>query len=174
METKKYRTIYADPPWNERGAGKCKRGADKYYPLMKTRDIIMMSDFIDEIAADNCHLYLWVTNNFLPDGIDVMKAWGFDYKTVITWFKTYGGLGQYFRGLTEQCLFGVKGKSPYKIIDGKKQMGLTGFISAKQEHSVKPDQMRKMIEKVSYPPFIELFARKRFKGWDAWGNEIRR
>lgn len=82
------------------------------------------------------------------------------------------GLGQYFRGLTEHCLFGIRGKLPYKVIDGKRQQGKTGFFEKKREHSRKPVQMREMIEKVSYPPFIELFARERFDGWDAWGNEI--
>ena len=167
----KYKTIYADPPWMESGGGKIKRGADRHYPLMKTKDICELP-IIKEIVDDNAHLYLWTTNNFLKDGLKVMESWGFRYVTMITWMKDKQGLGQYFRGLTEHCLFGVKGKLDYKIIDGKRQQGLTGFIAPRTEHSKKPNEMREMIEKVSYAPRIELFARERFDGWDAWGNEI--
>lgn len=166
----KYRTIYADPPWMESGGGGL--GANAHYPLMKTKEIISLAPMVQELAEENAHLYLWTTNNFLPDALEVMKAWGFRYITTITWMKNRMGLGQYFRGLTEHCLFGIRGKLPYKVIDGKRQQGKTGFFEKKREHSRKPVQMREMIEKVSYPPFIELFARERFDGWDAWGNEI--
>jgi N6-adenosine-specific RNA methylase IME4 len=167
---KKYKTIYADPPWNETGGGKIKRGADAHYKLMKTKDIIALP--VQEIAEENCHLYLWVTNNHLMDGLEVMKAWGFRYVTKITWMKDSIGLGQYYRGLTEDCLFGVKGNLPYKIIDGKRQQGKTGFFAPKTIHSEKPVEMRKMIERVSYEPKIELFARQKVEGWDCWGNEV--
>ena len=103
-----------------------------------------------------------------------MEAWGFEYKTCITWMKDRIGLGQYFRGMTEHCLFGVKGNLPYKVIDDKRQQGQTGFFAPKKEHSVKPYEMRKMIEIVSYPPRIELFAREKFDEWDSWGNESNR
>lgn len=127
---------------------------------MKTKDIIDMKDFIKKISDDNCHLYLWVTNNFLPDGLKVLDAWGFRYITKIDWFKEGNiGLGQYFRGCTESCLFGAKGKLPYKIIGGKRQQGITGFSARRRKHSEKPEFMRKQIEKVSYPPFVEIFAR---------------
>ncbi len=175
----KYKTIYADPPWSEIGGGVICRGAQHHYPVMKTKEIIEMSDFVKSLAEENCHLYLWTTNNFLPDGLKVMEAWGFDYKTCITWMKDRFGLGQYFRGNTEHCLFGVKGNLPYKIIDDKRQQGTTGFEAPRTEHSRKPETMRKMIMKVSYPPYIELFARKKDEGfwgnihdgWDTWGNE---
>lgn len=166
----KYHTIYADPPWAENGGGG--RGANAHYPLMKAKEIIALAPMVQDLAEENAHLYLWTTNNFLPDALEVMKAWGFRYVTMITWMKDRIGLGQYFRGLTEHCLFGIRGKLPYKVIDGKRQQGKTGFFEEKREHSRKPVQMREMIEKVSYPPFIELFARERFDGWDAWGNEI--
>ena len=169
LPNKKYATIYADPPWLERGGGKIKRGADRHYALMKTTEIMELP--IKEIAADDAHLYLWVTNNFLPDGLRVMGAWGFRYVTIITWNKDRIGLGQYFRGLTEHCLFGVKGRLPYKAISGKRQQGKTGFYAPKTEHSVKPEEMRLMIERVSYPPYIELFARQETEGWDTWGIE---
>lgn len=167
---KRYLTIYADPPWMETGGGKIKRGADRHYPLMKTKDIMRLP--IGEIAHDNCHLYLWTTNNFLKDALKVMEAWGFTYKTIITWNKDKIGLGQYFRGLTEHCLFGVKGVLPYKTLDGKRCQGRTGFYATKGKHSEKPIEMRRMIELVSYEPRIELFARQQVPGWDCWGNEI--
>lgn len=184
-----FKTIYADPPWAEHGGGKIQRGADKFYPLMSTNEIISLRPFIDDIACDDCHLYLWVTNNFLEDGLRVVKGWGFKYITTITWLKgmvnqdrddavktSYTlqrcGLGQYFRGLTEHCLFAKRGKPPYKTADGKRCQGRTGFIAERTEHSEKPEQMRGMIELVSYSPFIELFARKEHKGWEVWGNEV--
>lgn len=168
----KYKTIYADPPWYESGGGKIKRGADRHYPLMKTEEIIALKSRVEEISADNAHLYLWATNNHLIDAFKVMQEWGFRYVTMITWVKDRQGLGQYFRGLSEHCLFGVKGRLPYKVVEGKRQQGLTAFLAPKGRHSQKPEEMRRMIEKVSYPPFIELFARERVKGWDAWGNEV--
>ncbi len=176
---KKYKTIYADPPWMEQGGGKIKRGADRHYKLMKTKDIIALP--VKDICQDNCHLYLWSTNNFLPDALKVMSAWGFKYKTKITWVKANvngdsftlqnPSLGQYYRGLDEICLFGVHGNLPYKIINGKRQQGRTVLCAPRREHSRKPDEMRKMIEKVSYAPRIELFARGHYEGWDVWGDE---
>lgn len=168
----KYKTIYADPPWNEQGGGKIKRGADRHYPLMKTGEIVGLASMVDGLAEDNCHLYLWVTNNFLPDGLEVMKEWGFNYKTTITWVKDKFGLGQYYRGQTEQCLFGVKGNLPYKVVDGKRQQGATWIYATRGKHSAKPEEMRNVIEKVSYPPYIELFARKTTENWDVWGDEV--
>jgi len=152
------------------GGGRLKRGADRHYPLMKTKDIMALP--VRMIADDNCHLYLWATNNHLQDAFSVMGAWGFEYKTMITWLKDKKGLGQYFRGKTEHCLFGVRGNLPYKTMDGKRCQGVTGFFAPRREHSRKPEEMRAMIELVSYEPRIELFARERFDGWDCWGNEV--
>lgn len=168
----RYKTIYADPPWMESGGGKIRRGADRHYPLMKTRDIaaIPVRELADE---EGCHLYLWATNNHLRDALDVITAWGFEYVTMITWLKDRKGLGQYYRGMTEHCLFAVTDKRlPYRIEDGKRCQGVTGFYEAKQAHSVKPATMRAMIELVSYAPRVELFAREQYAGWDAWGNEV--
>lgn len=180
----RYKTIMADPPWAEIGGGKIKRGADRHYPLMKSKDIINMSGMVKELADPNgCHLYLWVTNNFLPVGLEVMQAWGFRYITIITWYKDRMGLGQYFRGNSESCLFGVMGKLPFKIVDGKRQQGKTCFQAPRSEHSRKPEEMRRMIEKVSYPPYLELFARESTERvfdslfcteaeWHYWGNMV--
>lgn len=137
---------------------------------MSTKDIIALN--IPAITADNCNLYLWVTNNFLPEGLAVMKAWGFEYKATITWAKDKIGLGQYFRGQTEHCLFGTKGHLPYKVVDGMRQQGRTLLTAPRPIHSRKPQEMRAMIEKVSYAPRIEIFARAVAPGWDAWGNQV--
>lgn len=170
--TNKYKTIYIDPPWMERGGGKIKRGADRHYDLMKTDEIAKLP--IRELADDEgCHLYLWTTNNFLPQAIELLKIWDFEYITTITWMKDKMGLGQYFRGITEHCIFAsTKKRLPYKIIDGKRQQGLTGFYEPKTIHSRKPNEMLKMIERVSYGPRIEIFARDEKEGWDCFGNEL--
>ncbi len=156
--SKQYHTIYADPPWPERGGGKIKRGADRHYELMKTKGIMSYLDDtgIAPLISPDAHLYLWTTNNYLKDALVVIDRWGFRYITIITWNKEGNiGLGQYFRGMTEHCLFGVRGRLPYRLSpEGKRQ------------------QMRQWIEQVSYPPYIELFARKVRPGWDCRGNEI--
>jgi N6-adenosine-specific RNA methylase IME4 len=179
---KEYRTIYADPPWPERGGGKIKRGADRHYKLMKVKDIMALP--VINLAEDNAHLYLWTTNNYLESAYAVMRNWGFIPKTKIDWVKGIilpdgsfrlqnPGLGQYFRGLDEACIFGVRGCLPYKLDEnGKRQQGTTVIVAPRREHSQKPDEMRQMIEKVSYGPRIELFARERINGWDAWGDEV--
>lgn len=130
---------------------------------------------VRELADETgCHLYLWVTNGFLPLGIEVMKTWGWRYVTCITWAKDRFGLGQYFRGQTEQCLFGVMGNVPYrKRPDGKRAQGRTLITAPRREHSRKPDELRSMIELVSPGPYIELFAREKAPGWDSWGYDVR-
>jgi len=171
---KQYKTIYADPPWNERGAGKIKRGADRHYDLMKTSEIKNMADMVDGLKhPDGCHLYLWTTNNFLREALEVVEEWGFEYITTITWVKKRMGLGQYYRGLSEHCLFcATPNRLPYRSTeDGKRAQGKTAFIEEKGKHSEKPEKMREWIEKVSHSPRIELFARQKVKGWDVWGDE---
>ena len=122
----KYRVIYADPPWPEYGGGKIKRGADRHYPLMSIATILRLGEALQEhVADDGCHLYLWVTNTHLAKGFLVMDSWGFRYKTTITWFKDRFGLGQYYRGQTEHCLFGVRGRLPYRTTaEGKRAQGI--------------------------------------------------
>ena len=162
---KKYQTIYADPPWNEQGGGKIKRGADRHYSLMKTADIKMLP--VQDIADDECWLYMWVTNNYLKDGLDVMEHWGFRYITNIVWAKTSFGLGYYFRGQHEICLFGVKGKLKPQVRNES-----TLILKPKDKHSKKPEEFYEKIENVSHGPYIELFARSTRDGWDSWGNEV--
>lgn len=180
-----YRVIYADPPWPEYGGGKITRGAQKHYPLMKVEEICALP--VGEWAAADAHCYCWTTNNYLQAGLDVVKAWGFRYVTCITWVKSKPGLGQYYRGMTEHCLFAVRGRLPYRQReDGKRAQGRTvvfdddaslldlpaAFEATAEAHSVKPERMRHYIELVSgHGLLLELFARQRVEGWDAWGNE---
>lgn len=183
----RFNTILADPPWLERGGGQVKRGADRHYPLMSTRDICALP--VTELAYDDAHMYLWVTNNFLPDGLEVMRAWGFRYVTNLAWGKvveaddapTPGelpwriqqGLGQYFRGAHELLLFGVRGRVPYRTTaDGKRAQHPSLVLEPRGEHSRKPDVFHRIIEKVSPGPYLELFARRPMPGWQVWGNEV--
>lgn len=170
-----YRTIYIDPPWPERDGGKIKRGADRHYRLMSVADIkaLPIRSLADQTG---CHLYLWVTNNHLRSGLECLDAWGFEYVTMITWLKDRQGLGQYYRGMTEHCIFGATRKRPpYKLTaEGKRCQGVTGFFEAKTVHSRKPVNMRQMLERVSYPPRLEVFAREAYPGWDCWGDEVQR
>jgi len=168
---RRFRTLYADPPWPERGGGQIKRGADKHYPLMRAADIALI-DTAQWMRPDS-HCYLWVTNNHLTDGLDVLALWGYRYVTMVTWMKDRPGLGQYFRGKTEHCLFGVKGRLAYRYLpSGRRAQGVTGFSAPRGEHSVKPAEMRAMIERVSPGPYLELFARRPVPGWTVWGNEV--
>ena len=101
---RKYKTIYIDPPWPEQGGGKIKRGADRHYKLMAVKEIEALP--IQNLAdSEGCHLYMWVTNNFLEKAFGLLRSWGFEYVTLITWNKDRIGLGQYYRGITEHCIF---------------------------------------------------------------------
>lgn len=172
--TKRYRTILADPPWPEHGGGKIKRGADRHYPLMTVAAICALGPAVRDLADPaGCHLYLWVTNNYLRAGFDVLDAWGFEYITLITWEKDRVGLGQYFRGITEHVMFARRGKPlPYKVIDGKRAQGLTVIKRPRGKHSAKPESFRRMAERVSYEPRLEMFCRTPRPGWHCHGLEI--
>lgn len=183
MNLHSYATIVCDPPWPETGAGVKggRRGADRHYPLMKVTEIEALVLFVRSLVSpEGCHLYLWVTNNHLGAGLRVMATWGFEYRTCITWGKiTTGGapaigLGQYFRGASEHCLFGVCGHLPYRMTldaEPKRAQGRTLILAPRRDHSQKPDALLDMAELVSHPPRIELFARQHRLGWDVWGNE---
>ena len=165
---KKYKTILIDPPWNERGRGKIKRGADKHYNLLKTDDIIsIIKGSTVFTPADDCHLYLWVTNNFLEDGLRVMSAIGFRYITNLVWVKGRFGLGYYFRGQHELLLFGVRGK-----LKPLTKSQSTIIRADRLFHSKKPEMARLKIQCVSPGPRLEMFAREAAKEWDSWGDEM--
>lgn len=161
MTNKKYKTILADPPWKYgKGWG---WGAGEYYALMKLEDIKSLKI----PSADNAHLYLWCPNGLLPQGLEVMEEWGFNYKTCLTWVKNRSIFGYYFKGQTEQLLFGVKGKCP--PLDRKQTTLILGEI---KRHSQKPEESYCVIEKLSPRPRLELFARNKRVGWDVFGNEV--
>ena len=167
-----YRCILADPPWLERGSGKVKRGADRHYPLLNTPDIIrvMLTAPQWRPCTEGCHLWLWVTNNFLPDGLHVMKALGFRYVTNAAWAKDRIGLGQYLRGQHEILLFGVRGRLRSSSRSTSSLLG--GRQLPRGAHSAKPEAGHVAAEQVSPGPRVEFFARQRRDGWDAFGNEV--
>ncbi len=178
-----FQTLIADPPWLERGGGKIKRGADRHYPLMSTREICLLP--VPEWMAPNAHLYLWATNNFLQDAFVVLAAWQFRYVTMVTWVKDKPGLGQYFRGMTEHLLFGVRGVLPYRQLEnGLRAQGRTvmyaddgcplpsAIEAPRTKHSEKPEVFRRIVEQVSHGPYLEMFARRPANNWTVWGNEL--
>ena len=174
---KKYKTIYADPPWqfqNRTGKVAPEHKRLNRYPTMQLDDIKQLP--VSEVAADKCHLYLWVPNALLPEGLEVMKAWGFEYKTNIVWEKVRKddmpdgrGVGFYFRNVTELLLFGIKGDKNRTLDAGRSQVNL--IRAMKREHSRKPDEFIPLIESCSSAPYLELFARGNRPGWDMWGNQ---
>lgn len=176
---KKYGVIYADPPWqfqNRTGKVAPEHKRLNRYPTMTLDDIKALP--VQEIMDDKCHLYLWVPNALLPEGLAVMDAWGFEYKGNIVWEKIRKdgqpdgrGVGFYFRNVTELLLFGIKKKSaPNRTLDpARSQVNL--IRTMKREHSRKPDEIVPIIERCSSGPRIELFARGDRAGWDMWGNQ---
>lgn len=167
------KTVVIDPPYYERGGGKIKRGADRHYPIMKTPDIvrtILRCEHWDNIN-DNAHMYMWVTNNFLADGLFLIQALGFTYKTNFVWVKPSIGLGQYFRGQHEICLFATKGKKPTEPKTDDRSIPSVVFAE-KGRHSAKPIESYELIEKRSKGGYLEIFARSEREGWISWGNEI--
>ena len=162
----KYSTILADPPWstNQKG-GTNVRSAESHYPLMSLDRIKAMP--VSDLAAENAHLYLWIPNALLQEGLDVIKAWGFTYRSPLYWIKPRLLLGNYIRNASETCLFATRGKAPVRFKAQPNWM-----FCPQQDHSHKPEEQFAVIERLSHPPYLELFARRRQPGWDCWGNEI--
>lgn len=168
---KKYKTILCDPPWLERGAGKVKRGADKHYSLLKTSQIIELTkQWLNGAVDDNAHMYLWVTNSFLPDGLKLLEELGFRYITNVAWVKNRIGIGRYFRGKHELCLFAVRGNG-WSVRTASNSIASVIFAE-KKEHSRKPQTFYDLIENRSFGPYLELFARNTRPGWDSLGNQV--
>jgi N6-adenosine-specific RNA methylase IME4 len=165
----KFSTIVIDPPWDWGDEGDCDQlgRARPTYQTMSIEEIqaLPVGDFADE----NCHIYLWITNRSLPKGFALLDAWGFRYVTCLTWCKPSFGMGNYFRGSTEQVLFGVKGSLPLQRHD----VG-THFTAERgpQGHSSKPAEFFALAESCSPGPYLECFARTRRNGWSAWGGEV--
>ncbi len=173
----KFATVLADPPWqfqNRTGKMAPEHKRLARYPTMTLQEIKELP--VESIVEDTAHLYLWVPNALLAEGLDVMSHWGFTYKTNIIWYKIRKdggpdrrGVGFYFRNVTEVILFGVRGKGARTLQPGRSQENI--ISSRKREHSRKPDEQYDLIEKCSWGPRIELFARGQREGWFSWGNQ---
>jgi N6-adenosine-specific RNA methylase IME4 len=173
----RYGTILADPPWqfkNKTGKVAPEHKRLSRYGTMPLDDIVSLP--VEDISAARAHLYLWCPNALLPEGLAVMRTWGFQYKCNIVWHKVRKdggpdgrGVGFYFRNVTELLLFGVKGKNARTLKAGRTQVNL--IATRKREHSRKPDEQYAIIESCSWGPYLELFARGTRGHWDNWGNE---
>jgi N6-adenosine-specific RNA methylase IME4 len=172
-----FETILADPPWrfqNRTGKMAPEHRRLARYETMTLKDIAALP--VADVASPAAHIYLWVPNALLAEGLEVLKQWGFTYKTNLVWFKTRKdggpdgrGVGFYFRNVTELVLFGVR--SPRRTLPpGRRQVNL--LAERKREHSRKPEQLYDIIERCSPGPFLELFARHPREGWHQWGDEL--
>ena len=177
LGNRRFRTILADPPWRfENRTGKIapEHGRLTRYETMSLDEICGLP--VSNHAQETAHLYLWVPNALLPDGLKVMEAWGFQYKSNIVWHKVRKdggsdgrGVGFYFRNVTELLLFGTRGKNARTEAPARSQVNLVS--SRKREHSRKPDEQYQLIEECSKGAFLELFARGQREGWVSWGNQ---
>lgn len=174
---RRFSTILADPPWqfqNRTGKMAPEHKRLKRYP---TLDLQSIKDIPVQVASDEtAHLYLWVPNALLKEGLEVMEAWGFQYKSNIVWYKIRKdggpdgrGVGFYFRNVTEVILFGVRGKNARTLQQGRSQPNI--ITTRKREHSRKPDEQYGIIEGCSWGPYLELFSRGNRKKWSCWGNQ---
>lgn len=161
-----FQTIVIDPPWDWSDEGDVNQfgRAKPEYSTMPFDEIKNLP--VARIADENCHLYLWVTNRSLPKAFALIEAWGFRYITCLTWVKPSIGMGNYFRGSTEQILFAVKGSQPLKRHD----VGTAFTAPRGVGHSSKPDEFYQLVESCSYAPFIDIFGRKNRDGWSVWGE----
>lgn len=177
---KRFRTIYADPPWrftNRTGKMAPEHKRLSRYATMTMDEIMELP--VSTIAAEQSHLYLWCPNALLAEGLETMRRWGFTYKSNIVWYKIRKdggpdgrGVGFYFRNVTELVLFGIRGKNNRTLAAGRRQVNLIG--TRKREHSRKPDEMWTLIERCSPGPRLEMFARHYRRGWHSWGDEVER
>ncbi len=172
-----YQTILADPPWrfqNRTGKMAPEHKRLLRYPTLEFEEIYELP--VAQLAAATSHLYLWVPNALLAEGLEVMRRWGFTYKTNLVWYKIRKdggpdgrGVGFYFRNVTELVLFGIRG-SMRTLTPGRRQVNI--IESQKREHSRKPDEIYDLIEACSPGPYLELFARHPCRSWTQWGNEV--
>jgi N6-adenosine-specific RNA methylase IME4 len=173
----RYGTILADPPW--RFSNRTGKMAPEHKRLLRYETMPLQEIYelpVPQLVAQQSHLYLWVPNALILEGLEVMKRWGFTYKTNLVWHKIRKdggpdgrGVGFYFRNVTEIVLFGVRG--PLRTFSpGRRQVNI--ICSRKREHSRKPDELYEIIEKCSPSPYLELFARHKREGWQQWGNGL--
>jgi N6-adenosine-specific RNA methylase IME4 len=177
LAARKFGTILVDPPWqfqNRTGKVAPEHKRLSRYSTLTIEQIKALP--VAEAADEVSHLYLWVPNALLPWGIEVMHAWGFQYKSNLVWHKIRKdggsdgrGVGFYFRNVTELMLFGVHGKHARTLKPGRTQVNY--LSSRKREHSRKPDEQYKILEGCSRGPYLELFARGEREGWVSWGNQ---
>ena len=175
---RKFSTILADPPWRfQNRTGKMAPEHKRLYRYSSLDFNTIENLPVEQITEDRAHLYLWIPNALIYEGLNVMKSWGFTYKSNLIWYKVRKdggpdrrGVGFYFRNVTEMVLFGVKGKNVRTLQPGRRQENI--IVQRKREHSRKPDELYKIIEDCSWKPRIELFSRNKRKGWVMWGNEI--
>lgn len=170
-------TVLADPPWrfaHRTGKGSPEHSRLSRYETLSADAIAALP--VEEICAETAHCYLWVPNALLPDGLAVLAAWGFEYKTNLIWHKVRldggsdgSGMGFYYRNATEMILFGVRGKGARTLAPGRRQVNVISAL--KREHSRKPDEQYAIIESCSPGPRIELFARGDRRGWTVWGSD---
>lgn len=175
--TRMFTTVLADPPWrfqNKTGKVAPEHRRLSRYGTLSLDEIRSLP--VPAITAAPAHLYLWVPNALLAEGLAVMAAWGFTYKSNIVWHKIRKdggpdgrGVGFYFRNVTELVLFGVRGKNARTLPPGRRQVNF--IATRKREHSRKPDELYPLIEQCSPGPYLELFARGARKGWHGWGNQ---
>jgi N6-adenosine-specific RNA methylase IME4 len=173
----RFATVLADPPWrfiNRTGKVAPEHRRLSRYPTLTVDEISALP--VAEFLSDTAHCYLWVPNALLPEGLAVLSAWGFQYKSNIIWHKVRKdggsdgrGVGFYFRNVTEIILFGTRGKNARTLVAGRRQVNLFG--TRKREHSRKPDEQYSLIESCSPGPYLELFGRGLRKGWSVWGNQ---
>lgn len=174
---RKFGTILADPPWqfqNRTGKVAPEHKRLNRYGTMTLHEICELP--VKDIAAEPSHLYLWVPNALLPDGLRVMEAWGFKYVSNIVWEKVRKdgepdgrGVGFYFRNVTELLLFGTRGKNARTLAPARSQVNI--LRTRKREHSRKPDEQYELIESCSFEPRFEMFSRGTRRGWTVWGNQ---
>jgi N6-adenosine-specific RNA methylase IME4 len=177
IEGDRFATVLADPPWqfvNRTGKVAPEHRRLNRYGTMPLEEICALP--VSQALMPTAHLYLWVPNALLPDGLKVMKAWGFEYKSNIVWHKLRKdggsdgrGVGFYFRNVTEIILFGVRGKNARTLPPGRSQVNYIG--TRKREHSRKPDEQYELIESCSPGPYLEMFSRGTRKDWTVWGNQ---
>jgi len=177
LGTNRFRTVLADPPWrfqNRTGKMAPEHKRLSRYGTMPLEEIMELP--VAQIVQDKAHLYLWVPNALITEGLEVMRRWGFTYKTNLVWYKIRKdggpdgrGVGFYFRNVTELILFGTRGTNNRTLDPGRTQTNV--IVSRKREHSRKPDEQYELVERCSPGPYLEMFARHHRPGWTQWGNE---
>ena len=177
VQGRKFKTILADPPWqfqNRTGKVAPEHKRLNRYMTLSLEEIKALP--VADAAAETSHLYMWVPNALLPEGLAVLAAWGYTYKSNIVWSKVRKdggpdgrGVGFYFRNVTELLLFGTRGKNARTLAPGRSQVNM--IATRKREHSRKPDEQYKLITNCSPGPYLEMFARGAREGWALWGHQ---